>query len=102
VHLNNLRGAAQTVGRSSMKDHSDLSGWLTVEQTARLAGVSPQAVYSWICRGRLRPCPTVDGYRIDADDLFRLLSARRAAAVAGVGMGTVLRWAGDETAEVAR
>jgi excisionase family DNA binding protein len=67
--------------------------WLTVEEAARVAGVSRQAVYGWIGRGRLQPVPTDDGVRIDADDLSRLLAARRAAANVGVGVATVLRWA---------
>jgi predicted site-specific integrase-resolvase len=70
----------------------DLMGWLTVCEAARLAGVTPQAVYGWIDRGRLCPRLTEGEYRVDADDLFRLLAAKRAATVAGVGLGTMLRW----------
>jgi DNA-binding transcriptional MerR regulator len=76
-----------------MAQDADLTGLLTIGEAARVAGVSPQAVHGWIGRGRLRPRLTDDGHRVDADDLFRLLAARRAAAVAGVGLGTVLRWA---------
>jgi excisionase family DNA binding protein len=67
----------------------------TVEEAARKAGVSRQAVYAWIERGRLQPVPTDDGVRIDAADLARLLAARQAAAAAGVGIATLLRWAAE-------
>jgi hypothetical protein len=70
----------------------ELTGQLTVGEAARVAGVSRQAVHAWIGRRRLTAIPTDDGDRIDADDLFRLLAVRRAAAVAGVGMDTLLRW----------
>jgi excisionase family DNA binding protein len=72
----------------------------TVGEAAKAAGVSRQTVYDWIARGHLWPLLTDDGYRIDADELARLLAARRAAGAAGVSLGTVLRWAADATAEV--
>jgi hypothetical protein len=45
---------------------ADLSGLLTVEAAARVAGVTTQAVHGWIGRGRLagggrRPIPAVGG-----------------------------------------
>jgi hypothetical protein len=84
-----------------MARRGELAGELTIEEVARVAGVSRQAVHGWIGRGRLRPVPTADGDRIDADDLFRFLAVRRAAAVAGVGMDTLLRWAAGASAGAA-
>jgi excisionase family DNA binding protein len=74
--------------------------WLTVDEGARAAAVSRQTVYAWIARGRLRALPSDDGaLRVAADDLARLLAARRAAAAAGVRLDTVLQWAEEAAAE---
>jgi excisionase family DNA binding protein len=74
--------------------------WLTAAEAAGVAGVHRYTVYHWIARGRLRTLPSDDGaFRVAADDLARLLAARRAAAAAGVRLGTILRWTGEGAAE---
>jgi excisionase family DNA binding protein len=77
-----------------MTDHRMPNGLerLTVSEAALRAGVSRQTVYDWFARRRLRPLLTDDGYRVATADLARLLAARRAAEVVGVGLGTVLHW----------
>jgi excisionase family DNA binding protein len=66
--------------------------WLTVEEAARVAGVSRQTVYSWIERGRLQLRAADEGKSIDAGDLERLKATRRAAWATGVHVDTLLRW----------
>ena len=75
----------------------DEGGWLSVGDTARIAGLSRQAVHAWLGRGvRHRVGDDGAGIRIEAAVLARLLAVRRVADAFGVRPGTVRRWAATD------
>lgn len=72
---------------------------LTEAEAAARAGVTKQAVHGWFTRKRLQSVLTEDGLRVDAAELDRPITLRRAAAEAGVAVDTVLGWADPQHGE---
>jgi predicted site-specific integrase-resolvase len=66
--------------------------WLSVEDAAHVAGVSRQALYGWIERGRVRIVLTEEGYRVAARDVTRECALRRTAAQVGISQRTLRQW----------
>jgi len=77
---------------NQVKTTESLARLLTIEEAARVAGVSRQAVYRWIERRLLHAQLTDDGYRVSDRALARFLAERQAAANLGVRVDILRRW----------
>lgn len=58
--------------------------YITVEETARLAGVKPRTVRSWYRKGRLTKYTTGTGWvRLDKAEVEKIMAVTEAPAVTG-------------------
>ena len=72
---------------------TETRGRVSVKEAAALAGVSPQTIHTWRDRGWFRATRTPAGDRIDLAEFGEFLALRRAAAMVGIRVETLLRWA---------